>query len=128
MCLVGDNGAGKSTLVKLIVGALAPSEGEILLDGQLLDTGDPGRVHRAGVQTVFQDLALCPNLSVVHNLVLGDEPRHPWLGWMGVRDDREGQVRTVARLDRFGVRLPNPRQLVQLLSGGQRQSVAIRVH
>lgn len=125
VCLVGDNGAGKSTLVKMISGAIRPGSGHVTLDGRQLPLGDPAAVREAGIQTVFQDLALCPNLSVVHNLVLGDEPRQGALGWLRIRDDREAGRRSNQRLDRFGVRLQNPRQVVRLLSGGQRQSVSI---
>lgn len=125
VCLVGDNGAGKSSLVKMISGAVRPSGGRVVLDDELLPSGDPAAVRSAGIQTVFQDLALCSNLSVTHNLVLGDEPSRAGLGWLRIRDDSEAAQRSAQRLDRFGVRLPDTQQIVRLLSGGQRQSVSI---
>lgn len=125
VCLVGDNGAGKSTMVKMISGAVAPSSGSITLGGAEIPVGSPAGLRAAGVQTVFQELALCPNLSVVHNMVLADEPRSRTLGWLGIRDDRAAAQRTAERLARFGVDVPPGRRTVRLLSGGQRQAVAI---
>lgn len=126
VCLVGDNGAGKSTLVKMVSGAIVPTEGRVLLAGDPLAPGDPGAARRAGIETVFQDLALCPNLSVIHNMTLGDEPAWtpPWM-YPRVRDDAEAARRAGDRLERFGVALPDMRRVVRYLSGGQRQSVAI---
>ena len=124
-CLVGDNGAGKSTLVKMISGAVRPDTGTVLLRGQPLPSGDPAAHRAAGLQTVYQDLALCPNLSVVHNLILGEEPARRGFRWLGLRDDAAGRQRATDRLERFGVTLIDLDRLVSRLSGGQRQSVSI---
>jgi ribose/xylose/arabinose/galactoside ABC-type transport system permease subunit/ABC-type branched-subunit amino acid transport system ATPase component len=125
LCLVGDNGAGKSTLVKILSGAVRPDSGEIQLDGRQVDLGSPRAARAVGIQTVFQDLALCPPLSVAHNFVLGDEPIRRVLGLIPVRDDVAAETRADERLRDLGVRLPSCRVAVQRLSGGQRQSVAI---
>ena len=94
LCLVGDNGAGKSTVVKMIAGLVTPNGGDIEFRGRSIPCGDPGAVRRLGIETVYQDLALCGNLSVLHNLVLGDEPRlHGLPGLLGLRDDRESAQR-----------------------------------
>lgn len=125
LCLVGDNGAGKSTMVKMISGAIEATSGSITLDGAPIPSGGPAAVRAAGVQTVFQDLALCANLSVAHNMVLGDEPRLAGVRWLGLRDEVGAVKRTAERLGRFGVTVPMSRRTVRLLSGGQRQAVAI---
>ena len=90
LCLVGDNGAGKSTVVKMIAGLVTPNSGHIEFEGRPVPHGDPGAVRRLGIETVYQDLALCGNLSVLHNLVLGAEPKvHGFPGVLGLREDRE---------------------------------------
>jgi ABC-type sugar transport system ATPase subunit len=124
VCLVGDNGAGKSTLIKILSGVLAPDEGRIHFGGQEVRFASPSEARGAGIETVYQDLALCPNLGVAHNLILGDEPRRR-LALVPVRDDREAQRRAAARLESLGIRLANLNQPVRWLSGGQRQSIAI---
>jgi D-xylose transport system ATP-binding protein len=120
VALVGDNGAGKSTLVKVVSGAVQPDSGTISFLGR------PARIHRPadaqtlGITTVFQDLALCENLDVVANLFLGAEKRS-WsvLGELAMeRTARD----LLASLD---VKIPDVRAPVAMLSGGQRQSVAI---
>ena len=80
--LVGDNGADKSTLMKIIAGVLAPDSGELLLDGKPLAISTPSDAVHAGIQTVFQDLALCENLNVSANLFLGYEQTKNWLGFL----------------------------------------------
>jgi ABC-type branched-subunit amino acid transport system ATPase component len=125
VCLVGDNGAGKSTLIKILSGVLAPDAGSIRFAGSEIRFGSPSDARRAGIETVYQDLALCPNLGVAHNLILGDEPRRRLLRLLPVRDDREAGRRAAARLESLGIGLPNLHQPVRWLSGGQRQSVAI---
>jgi ribose transport system permease protein/ribose transport system ATP-binding protein len=125
VCLLGDNGAGKSTLAKIIAGAERPDGGEIHLDGQRVNFHSPADARAAGIETVYQDLALCPNLSVAHNLVLGNEPTRRVFGVVRVRDDKRASELATHRLADLGIRLRDESVLVQSLSGGQRQSVAI---
>jgi ribose/xylose/arabinose/galactoside ABC-type transport system permease subunit/ABC-type branched-subunit amino acid transport system ATPase component len=126
LCLVGDNGAGKSTVVKMIAGLVTPSGGSIEFEGRPLPTGDPRAVRELGIETVYQDLALCGNLSVMHNLVLGMEPTASgFLGLLRFRNDRAAAQRARERLGFVGVDLPDLRAVVRSLSGGQRQAVAL---
>ncbi len=125
VCLLGDNGAGKSTLVKIISGAVEPDSGTMTLDGQAVRFSGPQDSRAHGVETVYQDLALCPNLSVVHNMMLGREPTRRWLGIFPVRNDRKATEDCNTRLAALGVTLRDRNVLVRSLSGGQRQSVAI---
>lgn len=125
VCVVGDNGAGKSTLIKLISGVYKPDAGRIELDGRPVEFGGPIDARRAGIETVHQDLAVCPNLGVAHNLILGDEPRRRMFGLIPVRDDAAAVARTRTRLASLGITLTDMNRSVGRLSGGQRQSVAI---
>lgn len=124
VCLLGDNGAGKSTLIKVISGAVRPSEGEMRLGGEEISLSSPHDARARGIETVFQDLALCPNLGVAHNLVLGDEPRRG-PRFLGLRDDRRALALARERTATLGVRIEDFNRPVQTLSGGQRQAVAI---
>jgi ribose/xylose/arabinose/galactoside ABC-type transport system permease subunit/ABC-type branched-subunit amino acid transport system ATPase component len=125
VCLLGDNGAGKSTLVKIISGAIRPDAGQMELEGKPASFHTPQDARAAGLETVYQDLALCPNLSITHNMMLGREERRLWLGFIPVRDDRKAAGQCRARLAALGVTLKDDNVLVRALSGGQRQSVAI---
>ncbi|MEU8268895.1 ATP-binding cassette domain-containing protein [Sphaerisporangium sp. NPDC049002] len=120
VALVGDNGAGKSTLVKAISGVLSPDTGEITMDDRPVRIGNPHDAQALGISTVYQDLALCENLDVVANLFLGSERRR-WSVLSHIRMERA----TRDLLTQLDVRIRDIRVPVAMLSGGQRQSVAI---
>lgn len=124
--LIGDNGAGKSTLVKILAGVTTPDEGELILDGQPIHPRRPADVQALGIETVYQDLALAPELSAAANLYLGRELLKPApLAWFGVLDKRRMLKQASESFTKLGVRLRDPRSAVADLSGGQRQSVAV---
>lgn len=125
VCLLGDNGAGKSTVVKIISGALQPDAGTMVLEDRPVAFRSPQDARAHGLETVYQDLALCPNLSVAHNMILGREATRRWLGFLPVRDDRKAAEQCRERLAALGVKLRDEDVLVRSLSGGQRQSIAI---
>ena len=125
VCLLGDNGAGKSTVVKIISGAIRPDSGTMTLEGRPIRFKSPQDARAAGLETVYQDLALCPNLSITHNMMLGREATRRWLGFIPVRDDQKAAEQCRARLAALGVALRDENVLVRSLSGGQRQSIAI---
>jgi len=125
MALVGDNGAGKSTLVKVLSGHHRADEGVITFDGRPVDVRSPQDASTLGIETVYQDLALCDNLDVVANMFLGRE-KHWKPGLLGPMREVAMESRAVEVLRSLGVRtLKDPRAKVSVLSGGQRQSVAI---
>lgn len=119
VALVGDNGAGKSTLVKVLAGVHQPTSGEILFEGKPVTLASPSVALQLGIATVFQDLALCENLDVVANIFLGQEI-NPWQ-----LDEVAMEVRAWTLLNELAARIPNVRDVVASLSGGQRQTVAI---
>jgi len=124
VALVGDNGAGKSTLVKIMSGVLRPDSGEYFFEGGKIAPDGPRAVAEMGVQTVYQDLALCNNLDAVQNLFLGRELTGPW--WTGFRVSRadcEKRAREVLR--RLRLDSISLTRNVGAMSGGQRQNIAI---
>ena len=121
--LMGDNGAGKSTLVKIIAGNFAPSQGEIRIDGQPTAFHKPRDAQRAGIEVVYQDLALCDNLTAASNVFLGREALRR-IGPVRVVD-YPAMNRRSAELFRQLKSETRPRDLVRKMSGGQRQAVAI---
>jgi D-xylose transport system ATP-binding protein len=126
VALVGDNGAGKSTLVKIVSGSLHADEGTILFDGGPVSIPNPRAAAALGIQTVYQDLALCDNLPVVANLYLGRERRFtivPHIARFLEPNRMEAEAaKTFAAL---GVRVPSLDRPIATLSGGQRQAVAV---
>jgi ribose/xylose/arabinose/galactoside ABC-type transport system permease subunit/ABC-type multidrug transport system ATPase subunit len=125
VCLVGDNGAGKSTLIKMLSGAIEPDGGTIEVRGQPVKLTGPHVARSMGIETAYQDLALCPNLGAAYNLVLGAEPTRVNLGAFSVRDDRKAKEVARNRMAELGIVINDDERPVRLLSGGQRQSVAI---
>jgi simple sugar transport system ATP-binding protein len=121
--LIGDNGAGKSTLVKILAGAIRPDGGDILMEGRPVQFAGPSDARRHGIETVYQDLALAPDLDAAANLHLGRElQRLPFPRLLNRRLMRE---RAAAAFAELGIELPDVRAPVATLSGGQRQSVAV---
>ncbi|NUR27094.1 MAG: sugar ABC transporter ATP-binding protein [Catenulispora sp.] len=126
VALIGDNGAGKSTLVKILSGAEAPDAGAVLLDGEPLRLSGPLDAQRHGLETVYQDLALAPDLDAAANLYLGREiPRRGLLGRLGFLDRAAMREAAVEAFAELGVALRDAGVRVASLSGGQRQSVAV---
>jgi fructose transport system ATP-binding protein len=128
LAVIGDNGAGKSTLIKAMCGAVQPDSGEILLDGQPVRFKSPMDARNAGIETVYQNLALSPALSIADNMFLGRELRKPgWTGSIFRRLDRAGMAKIAReKLSELGLlTIQNIHQSVETLSGGQRQGVAV---
>lgn len=120
--LVGDNGAGKSTLVKIISGAYTADSGAIYIAGQQVRLTKPYDAKQLGIETVYQDLALCDNLDVVENLFLGRELQ---VHTLNVLDQVKMERRALEVLKVLDIHLPSVRVPVAALTGGQRQSVAV---
>jgi simple sugar transport system ATP-binding protein len=118
--LIGDNGAGKSTLVKILSGYHRPDAGEISLFGHKVHLKSVIHARSLGVDTVYQDLALVPGLSVYHNMFLKREHTR-----MGVLDNGSMRARARAHLNSLGVNIPDVNAEVATLSGGQRQAIAV---
>jgi D-xylose transport system ATP-binding protein len=126
VALVGDNGAGKSTLVKVISGIYAPDRGTFEADGVPVTIPGPGAAAQLGIATVYQDLALADNLDVVANLFLGSEEVSHGPGRLTRQlDEPDMEHRSHELLDQLAVTIPSVRSEVALLSGGQRQQVAV---
>jgi simple sugar transport system ATP-binding protein len=124
--LIGDNGAGKSTLVKILSGADAPDSGEVLVDGEPVSLSTPGAAQERGIATVYQDLALAPELAAAQNLFLGREVlRKGVLGRLGFLDRATMRRVAIEQFAKLGIELRSPDVPVASLSGGQRQSIAI---
>ena len=128
LAVIGDNGAGKSTLIKAISGAIIPDHGTIELEGKLVNFRSPEDARNAGIETVYQNLALSPALSIADNMFLGRERRKPGiLGSVFRLMDRSGmQAFAREKLSELGLMtIQNINQAVETLSGGQRQGVAV---
>jgi len=128
LAVIGDNGAGKSSLIKAISGAIVPDEGEITLEGKKVQFTNPMAARAAGIETVYQTLAMSPALSIADNMFMGRELRKP--GFMGrfLRQLDRSTMEKFARqkLNELGLMtIQNINQPVETLSGGQRQGVAV---
>src|SRR2546426_12547737 len=127
LAIIGDNGAGKSTLIKALSGALQPDEGEISLRGERINFRSPRDARRAGIETVYQDLAVAPALDIASNVFLGRETRRRGLLWRPLRllDKRSMRREAARHFKELGIAIQSIGQPVENLSGGQRQGVAV---
>jgi simple sugar transport system ATP-binding protein len=123
VALIGDNGAGKSTLVKALSGTIRADHGEILIDGEVVRLANPLDARAHGVETVYQDLALAPDLDAAANLHLGREVYR--VQWLHILNRAAMRERTVRAFREIGTRVPDVSVPVGTLSGGQQQAVAV---
>lgn len=119
--LIGDNGAGKSTLIKILSGYHQADQGEIYFEGQKVRISSPRDARKLGIETVYQEQALAPNLSIARNIFMGREPVRRW----GIIDRKVMNEESMKALANLGLRLRSPELPVVTLSGGERQGVAI---
>ena len=122
--LVGDNGAGKSTLMKTITGVYRPDKGSITFDGKRIDALDPRAIREAGIEMIYQDLALAKMRDVAANIFLGREITRNVLG-VNLIDHKRMEIEAEKMIEKLGARVKSVKQVAGLLSGGQQQSVAI---
>ncbi|PST27180.1 sugar ABC transporter ATP-binding protein [Mesorhizobium plurifarium] len=128
LAVIGDNGAGKSSMIKAISGAVTPDEGEIRLEGKPVHFRSPMEARQAGIETVYQNLALSPALSIADNMFLGREIRKPGImgKWFRSLDRAAMEKQAREKLSELGLMtIQNINQAVETLSGGQRQGVAV---
>jgi simple sugar transport system ATP-binding protein len=126
VALIGDNGAGKSTLTKVISGVTAPDSGQLLFEGRATDISSPAAAQQLGIETVYQDLSLAPDLDGSANIFLGREIFRPGvLGKLGVLDRGAMRAGAITAFTELGVAIRDPDVAVGYLSGGQRQGVAV---
>ncbi|MBZ0277442.1 MAG: ATP-binding cassette domain-containing protein [Anaerolineae bacterium] len=127
VALVGDNGAGKSTLVKILSGVYVPTGGAFLLNDQICHFLKPADALEAGIETVYQDLALIEEIDVAGNVYLGrEEVRGGFLGrFLGILDYPKMRKKTAESMSDLHIKIPAPTLAVRSMSGGQRQAVAI---
>ncbi len=127
LAVIGDNGAGKSTLIKALSGALIPDEGEIHLDGKRVKFHGPSDARKQGIETVYQDLAVAPAMSIAENLFLGREIRKAGLlgNLFALLDKKRMLAEAIAHMKDLQIGIRSMKQAVETLSGGQRQGVAV---
>jgi ABC-type sugar transport system ATPase subunit len=124
--LIGDNGAGKSTLIKMISGVYQPDEGEFYFDGNKTSFDSPREARDAGIETIYQDLALAQNLDVGSNIFLGREVKKNYLGGLvHTLNRKKMQNESAGILSKLDIKIPSLTEQIRNLSGGQRQAVAI---
>ena len=124
VALLGDNGAGKSTLIKIVAGALHADRGSMVFEGLPVRFESPDDAKRAGIETVYQDLSLCPNVDTVANFFMGRERTRRLLGFR-ILKEREMHDATAGAMAEVGTRIPDLRTRVENLSGGQRQAIEL---
>ncbi|MBU6351090.1 MAG: ATP-binding cassette domain-containing protein [Caldilinea sp.] len=125
VALAGDNGAGKSTLIKMISGVYRPDGGHVYLDGKEITMASPLEARGLGIETIYQDLALCENLDATVNIFLGREPTMRLFGVFKQVDRAHMLAESTKVLNRLDIHIPNLRRPIRQMSGGQRQAVAI---
>ncbi|MBT0571555.1 sugar ABC transporter ATP-binding protein [Curvibacter sp. CHRR-16] len=127
LAVIGDNGAGKSSLIKVLSGATVPDEGELLLDGQAVHFRSPIDARQSGIETVYQDLAVAPAMTIAENLFLGRELYYPnpLARALRILDKKAMLQQAVERMNELKVGIRSMTQAVETLSGGQRQCVAV---
>ena len=127
LAVIGDNGAGKSSLIKALAGAVIPDEGEIRLDGEKVNFKSPLEARKAGIETVYQDLAVAPALDIATNLFLGREKRRagPLGSAFRMLDHKGMREESVRQMKNLQIGIRSMSQAVETLSGGQRQGVAV---
>ncbi|MCP4791254.1 MAG: sugar ABC transporter ATP-binding protein [Gammaproteobacteria bacterium] len=125
VAIVGDNGAGKSTFVRQITGVEQPTSGDIFFEGKRVEFNSPLEAREAGIESVFQDLALCNHLDVPSNLFLGREEILFNLGPFSILNEKKMMQKAHAVLEKTAIKIPNLNNQVGDMSGGQRQCVAI---
>ncbi|MFZ4827674.1 MAG: ATP-binding cassette domain-containing protein [Phototrophicaceae bacterium] len=127
LAVIGDNGAGKSTLIKALAGAVIPDKGQVLMNGKPVHFRNPLDARQAGIETVYQNLAVAPSLTIMENLFLGRETiRRGFLGQLLRLVDRESMLKDSENyMESLKFRIQSIRQPVRTLSGGQRQGVAV---
>ena len=123
--LLGDNGAGKSTLIKMISGVYQPDDGKILFQEKEVKINSPMEALKMGIETIYQDLALAENLNVYDNIFLGREKLKDFMGFIKVLDRNYMLEESKKVLKRLDISIPSLRNKIRMLSGGQRQAVAI---
>jgi D-xylose transport system ATP-binding protein len=124
VALLGDNGAGKSTLVKIIAGTMQPDTGGLLFEGRPVVINSPATAKQLGIETVYQDLSICPNMDVVANFFMGRELYRNVLGLKMLRE-RAMREETERTLRDIGTQIPSVFTTMEHLSGGQRQAVEL---
>nr|WP_321512148.1 ATP-binding cassette domain-containing protein [uncultured Celeribacter sp.] len=128
LAVIGDNGAGKSSLIKVLSGAVQPDGGQVTLEGETVQFTSPNDARAAGIETVYQQLALSPALSIADNMFMGRELRRPgiWGKWLRMLDKPAMEQFARDKLSELGLMtIQNINQAVETLSGGQRQGVAV---
>ena len=123
-CILGDNGAGKSSFIKIVSGVHQSDEGRMLVDGEEVRFHSPRDARARGIATVYQDLAMCPLMSIWRNFFLGEEPTK-WRGPLSRLDNALAKRTAREQMAQMGIDVRDPEQPVGTLSGGERQAVAI---